>query len=419
MKLSIIIIGDEILIGQVADTNSRAIAQAFGPYGWEIKTIRTVGDNSHDIRTAVETAMSESDLVISTGGLGPTKDDITKRILTDIFGGELRLDADVAANIEEIFAGRGLNLNELTRAQALVPTSCRVIPNKYGTAPVMWFEKNGKAFAALPGVPFETEGILADGELIRTAMQKFSPDISLRHHSIMVAGISESALAPMLEPFENSLPGNIHLAYLPVPGLVRLRLDGFGKDSEALNTTFADALAHLKLSLGALMIYDGDASAAEIMLSALRRSGHTVASAESCTGGYIAHSITKIAGCSDVYKGSVISYANDVKENILGVNPADIDTCGAVSENVVRQMAVGALSACGTSAAIATSGIAGPDGGTPDKPVGTVWIASAFIPAAGNAPIVTAKCHHFPGKRERVIERAATEAMLMLARMLP
>lgn len=419
MTLSIIIIGDEILLGQVADTNSRALAQAFGPLEWEIKAIHTVGDNADDIRNAVVSAMSESNLVISTGGLGPTKDDITKRILTDIFGGELRRDASVSANIEEIFAARGLKLNELTRNQALVPTSCRVIPNKYGTAPCMWFEKDDKAFVALPGVPFETEGILADGELIRAVMKKFSSDLFLRHHSLMVTGISESALAIKLEDFENSLAENLHLAYLPVPGLIRLRLDGHGNDSETLNADFDKALTQLKKQLGTLMIYDGDATAAEIMIAALRRNGYSVASAESCTGGYIAHSITKTAGCSDVYKGSVISYANEVKEGLLDVCGDDIEAYGAVSESVVRQMAKGALRACGATAAIATSGIAGPGGGTQDKPVGTVWIASAYIPSEGAAPVISSKCHRFPGKRERVIERAATEAMLMLARMLP
>lgn len=418
MTLSIIIIGDEILLGQVADTNSRAIARAFGACGWDIKAIRTVGDNADDIRKAVETSIEESDMVISTGGLGPTKDDITKRVLTEIFGGELREDPAVTENIIRVFELRGLKLNELTRAQALVPTSCRVINNSYGTAPCMWFERSEKAFAALPGVPFETEGIIADGELLDAVKAKFTPDLYFRHASVMVTGISESALAIKLEQFEDSLGEMLHLAYLPSQGLIRLRLDGKGRDKAVLDKAFDLKLAELKSTLGELMIFDGDASAAEILLDALRRRGLTMACAESCTGGNIAHSITRIAGCSDVFSGGVVSYSNDVKTAVLGVDPAIIAQEGAVSEPVVRQMALGVMKATGAEAAVATSGIAGPGGGSAEKPVGTVWMAAAYRKSPDGETVIETKCAHFPGKRDRVIDRATTEALLMLAKML-
>lgn len=418
MKLSIIIIGDEILLGQVADTNSRTISRIFGARGWETKSIRTVADEPEAIREAVETSLAESDLVISTGGLGPTKDDITKQVLMSIFGGELHENPEVMENIRRVFSLRGLRLNGLTLAQALVPTSCRVIQNRYGTAPCMWFEHGSKAFAAMPGVPFETEGILADGALLDAVHGKFTPDIHFCHASVMVSGISESALAIRLEDYEKSLPATIHLAYLPSQGLIRLRLDGRGRNKDSLSTLFSNKLADLKAQLGEYMVYDGDATAAEILLDALRKRRLTVASAESCTGGNIAHAITTIAGCSDVYVGSVVSYANEVKEGMLGVSAESIRNNGAVSETVVRQMVEGVMKTTGATAAIATSGIAGPSGGSPEKPVGTVWIATGYIPSDCAVPIVQTKCFHLPGKRERVIDRATTEALLMLARMI-
>ena len=418
MKLSIVIIGAEILLGQVADTNSGTISRALGKYGWETVGIRTVDDSEPSIRKAIEESLEESDLVVCTGGLGPTRDDITKGVLMEIFGGELREDAEVKVNVERIFAERRLQMNVLTLAQALVPSSCSVIPNRYGTAPGMWFEKGQKTLISLPGVPFETEGILSDGLLTDKIRDKYSPDVCFRHATLMVAGISESALAGKLEQFENSLPDGIHLAYLPTPGLLRLRLDGRGTDAPTLKKEFNAALDELKRALGSLMIYDGDADAAEILLSLLRKRNLSFASAESCTGGNIAHAITLVPGCSDVYLGSVVSYANEVKENLLDVNYGNIELEGAVSEPVVRQMVAGVMAATGARAAVATSGIAGPGGAVPGKPVGTVWIAAGFYPEGAETPIIHAAVFRFPGKRERVINRATTAALLMLAEML-
>lgn len=410
MDLSIIIIGDEILIGQVTDTNSGYIARRLGPRGWDLKRVLTVGDNAADIRAAIETCLADSSLVITTGGLGPTKDDITKAVMTGIFGGELKADPEVSANIRRVFDRRGLQLNALTEAQALVPTSCRVIQNIYGTAPIMWFERDGRVLIAMPGVPFETEGMI-DGAVGDAISERFTPGMSIAHHTMMVSGITESGLARELDSFETSLPEGLHLAYLPTPGLIRLRLDGHSAEGDISETVERYAAA-LKERLGELLVYDGDATAAMMAIEALRRHGLTVATAESCTGGNIAGAITSVAGCSDVYLGSVVSYANEVKINVLGVQATDIEAHGAVSREVVLAMARGAARVTGADCAVATSGVAGPGGGSPDKPVGTVW--TAVHTPEGTEAFVS----HYPGNRQRVINRAVTEALLALTRML-
>lgn len=403
MKASIVIIGDEILLGQVTDTNSGEIARALGPMGWEIVTVRVVGDTAGAIKGAIDSAMAEADLVITTGGLGPTKDDITKRVLLDIFGGELREDPDVLANVEDVFARRGLALNDLTRSQALVPTSCRVIQNVFGTAPIMWFEADGKVLISMPGVPFETVGMLRKSVLGLIA-ERFTPGEQFLHKVFIVRGITESDLAERLAHYEASLPVGMHLAYLPNPGYIRLRLDS--------NAPFAGKDEELRQAIADVLVHDGDATPAEILLEKVRAKGFTVATAESCTGGNIAHSITAIAGCSDCYVGSVVSYANEVKSNVLGVNMADIEACGAVSEQVARQMAEGACRALGADCAVATTGIAGPGGAVLGKPVGTVWMA-AHTPAG-----TVARLYHFPGNRQRVIDRATAEALFLLSAQL-
>lgn len=410
MKLSIVIIGDEILLGQVTDTNSGAVARTFRRMGWQVASIETVGDNGLQISAAVERGLEQSDLVITTGGLGPTKDDITKQVLMSIFGGELRRAAEVTANIERVFALRGIAMNVLTADQALVPTSCRVIQNRYGTAPIMWFERAGKVLVSMPGVPFETEGMLP--EVSAAVAARFTPDMFFRHHTLLVSGLSESKLAQQLSAYEASLPPTLHLAYLPQPGLIRLRLDGASADEAALEATFAAALESLRAEVRPLMVHDGDASVAEVLIELLRSRGYDVATAESCTGGNVAHAITMVAGCSDVYRGSVVAYSNEVKERVLGVSHDTLATDGAVSRATVEQMAAGVSRLTGSCCAIATSGIAGPGGATPGKPVGTVWIAAY---CCGQ---VEARELHLPGDRSGVIGRATTEAILMLTRML-
>lgn len=407
MKLSIIIIGDEVLLGQVTDTNSGEIARQLGPMGWQVVETRVVGDNAEAIANAVIDSMSQSDLVITTGGLGPTKDDITKSVLTDYFGGELRADPTVTANIEHVFSKRGLKLNDLTRAQALVPTSCRVIQNLLGTAPIMWFEKDDKVLISMPGVPFETEGMLRLA-VVDAVRARFVPDINLQHHTVIVSGITESDLAAHLASWETLLPEGLHLAYLPVQGYVRLRLDG----KNIIPEIYGEYVGQLKDLTASWLIHDGDATPAEILLEKLRDKAYTVATAESCTGGNIAHLITSIPGCSDRFMGGVVSYSNDVKERVLGVAAPDLDSQGAVSQPVVEAMARGAASLMCTHCGIATSGIAGPGGGTADKPVGTVWIA-VHTPNG-----TVSKCYSFSGDRSRVISRASAEAIMMLIRQI-
>ncbi len=412
MKLSIIVIGDEILIGQVTDTNSGFISRSLGPLGWETVRVVTVADKADDIRCAIDLCMADSELVITTGGLGPTKDDITKTELCKIFGGTMVFDKEVAENIREVFAIRQLQMNPLTEAQAMVPSSCKVIQNRLGTAPIMWFERaDGHVLIAMPGVPFETEGMMiraVAGEI----SSHFSPKVYIGHKVVMITGITESALAQKLDKFESELPSAIHLAYLPTPGLIRLMLDATGTEGDGTDIKLSEAYERLCQETAPYIIYKGDGNAAEIALSAVRSLGLHLASAESCTGGNIAHSITSIAGCSDVYAGSVVSYANSVKTNVLGVDRELIERHGAVSREVVTAMAEGVARLMNVECAVATSGIAGPDGGSAEKPVGTVW--TAVVTPNGTEAFVK----RYPGNRSRVIERASTEALLALAKAL-
>ncbi len=407
MKLSIVIIGDEILLGRVTDTNSGLIAKTFSEAGWQVAGVRTVGDNAADINAAISQSLDQSDLVITTGGLGPTRDDITKSVLTDIFGGSLNEDPAVTANIEKIFAGRGLVLNDLTRRQAWVPTSCRVVMNRFGTAPVMWFERNSHVLVAMPGVPFETRGML--GEVKELVTGHFGTADHIRHHEFTVTGITESDLAERLASFEDSLPLGFKLAYLPSPGEILLRLDGAPGAPDSIFDIHARNLRHI---LGDNLAGEGKLSPAEIALHKLRGRKWTLATAESCTGGNIAHLFTIIPGCSDTFKGGIVSYANDVKTGILGVDIATLATVGAVSDDTVRQMAEGAAAACHADCAVATSGIAGPGGGTPEKPVGTVWIAARTPQRSAT------KLCRFTGDRTAVIDRASAAAINLLCDLL-
>lgn len=403
MKASIVIIGDEILLGRVADTNTSAIASALVACGFEISGVSTVGDSAADIRCAVARAMEQADVVISTGGLGPTRDDITKTVLMEFFGGELRHDASVADNVARVFARRGLAMNDLTRSQAMVPSSCRVIQNTVGTAPVMWFEKDGRVLVAMPGVPAETRAMLPAvvGEVVR----RFRPSATVRRGEFTVSGITESGLAERLASFEDAMPGGFKLAYLPSPGRIVLRLEGPAEAYDTQAAMLAEALGDHLAGMGAL-------SPAELLLGTLRRRSFTMAAAESCTGGNIARLITSVAGCSDVFAGGVVSYSNNVKINVLGVDAAIIDGEGAVSRGTVLGMVRGVRAALGADCAVATSGIAGPGGAVPGKPVGTVWIAAA-TPSAE-----VAREYHFDGDRQAVIDRASATAINLLISLL-
>lgn len=412
LKLSIIIIGDEILLGRVTDTNSSLIARTFTSMGWEVAGIRTVGDTAEAITAAARAALAEADLVVTTGGLGPTRDDITKSVLLSIFGGTMVEDEGVLANVSRIFAKRGLTMNELTRSQAMVPSTCRVIMNRLGTAPVMWFEsqrgEGPQVLVSMPGVPFETRGMLP--EVAAAAAALFHPENRFRRAELSLTGVSESDLAERLADYEDSLPEGAHVAYLPSPGRLLLRLDA----ADVTADRFDALLARLKELAGGNLAGEGALSPAEILLAKLRKNGNlTVATAESCTGGNIARSITATAGCSDVYLGSVVSYSNGVKTAVLGVSPEVLATEGAVSEPVVRAMAEGACRVLGADCAVATSGIAGPGGAVPGKPVGTVWMAAAV---KGR---VQASLFHIAGDRAAVIEGATARALNLLSSMLP
>ena len=411
MKYSIIAIGDELLIGQVTDTNSGWIARHMTPRGWDVNTVQVVPDDAEQIKLAIDCAFAQTDVVLMTGGLGPTKDDITKATLCRYFGGELVLNEEVERNVRQVMERRHLKLNEYTRLQALVPSSCRVIQNEVGTAPLMWFERDGKVLVSMPGVPFETQAMM-ERAVIPQLMAHFNDGEDIEFRTFVVTGIIESALAMQLDGFEQALPDGIHLAYLPEGGIIRLRLTGASHDAAALNADMERLSRKLHDILGKHIIADGDKRLPEILGERLRERGLTLSTAESCTGGNIAREITSIAGSSDYFKGAVVGYSNEVKMSLLDVNEQDIIDHGAVSEPVVRQMVEGACRAIGTDCAIATSGIAGPGGGTPTKHVGTVWMAAK----CGDK--VVAQVKQLPGDRSRVITRATAEAQLLLLSLL-
>ena len=411
MKYSTIVIGDELLIGQVTDTNSGWIARHMAPLGWESQSVRVIADDASEIKRAIEDAFALTDLVLMTGGLGPTKDDITKATLCDYFGGEMVLNEDVKRNVDDMFARRGIPMNRLTASQAMVPSSCQVIQNEVGTAPIMWFERNGKVLVSMPGVPVETQTMM-ERAVIPRLVKHFHSDVDIEYRTFVVIDYAESALAEKLEQFEQDMPSYIHLAYLPAQGVIRLRLTGTHADRERLNDDMDRLSKQLHKLLGKSIIADADKPLSQIVGERLRELGLTLSTAESCTGGNIAHVITEIAGSSDYFMGSVVSYSNDVKHRVLGVDDTVLDTCGAVSQPVVEQMVNGACAVCHTHCAVATSGVAGPGGGTPDKPVGTVWMAAKV------GDIVTSKCLHFTGSRAQIIDRATTHALIMLLKLL-
>ena len=411
MTVSIVVIGDEILIGQVIDTNSGEIARMIEPYGWRVNNVQVVGDNASQILQAINRAFESSDVVLTTGGLGPTKDDITKATLCNYFGGELYENAEVLENVKDVVARRGLKLNELTAQQAIVPSSCEVIQNRVGTAPIMWFERDGKVLVAMPGVPFEAIQMMREAVLPKL-LAKYQSDIVIAHRTLLITDWSESRLAMEISDWEDALPSHIHLAYLPKPGLIRLRLDGTHTDGDFINNELDRYKKELVEQFGHYVLHDEDLTPPEILLHHLNRLGLTVATAESCTGGNIAHQITSIAGSSSAFMGSVVAYSNDVKHRVLGVKDETLNTNGAVSIATVEEMAQGACQVIGTDCAIVTSGIAGPGGGTPDKPVGTVCIA------VKSPQGVVSATHHFPGNRSRVIDRATTTAIISLIKEL-
>ncbi|MBO5875885.1 MAG: competence/damage-inducible protein A [Alistipes sp.] len=375
MKAEIITIGDEILIGQIVDTNAAYIAQRLNAVGFVVNERSSVGDRAEQIVRSIEQSLERSDVVITTGGLGPTKDDITKTTLARMFGGGMRCDKRVEEHVRTMLAARNIEFNELNRSQALVPESCEVLFNAHGTAPGMWFEREGKVVISLPGVPFEMRHLMED-EVLPRLKSRFSLR-QIVHRTMITAGIAESMLAARIAEWEDALPEYLHLAYLPSPNIVRLRLSAYEVDGESVEREIEEQFRMLEKLISENVVGYENATMQEQVHRLLVESGKTLAVAESCTGGSIAAKFTAMAGASAYLLCGVVAYANEAKRDILGVDASLIEKYGAVSEQVARAMAEGARRISGADFAVATTGIAGPTGGSAEKPVGTVWFAVA------------------------------------------
>jgi len=406
MNAEIITIGDELLIGQVVDTNSAWMAEKLNSIGIKVVQITSISDNREQILQTLKEASSRADFILITGGLGPTRDDITKQTLCEYFNTNLQFNEDAYKNVKNLFIQRGFKVTEINRKQAEIPASCIPIQNINGTAPGMWFEKDGKIYVSMPGVPFEMKPMVTKHILPRLAEQ-FNSSYIL-HKTILTQGVGESFLAKTIEEWEDRLPPNMKLAYLPQPGLVRLRITAVGDNREELETQVEDQCVQVRPPIPDLIFgYDTDTMEG-VIGSLLVGQGKTVSTAESCTGGVLAHKITSVPGSSAYFMGSVVAYDNRVKVSVLNVDEQLIDQHGAVSEAVVCQMAEGVRKLLKTDFALATSGIAGPDGGTEQKPVGTTWIALA------SPEKVIAKKFLFGEHRGRNIQKASLAALNIL-----
>ena len=402
-------IGDELLIGQVVNTNAAFIGQQMAAAGYPMTETLTIGDDGDTIRQSIENAFTKTNVVILTGGLGPTRDDITKKVLCDIFHRDLVIDEKTLKQVTDMFAARGMELTETNRQQAAVPEGCTVLTNPLGTAPGMWIEEEGKILIALPGVPFEMEKLIRDEVLPRLLATQNERNL-IRYRVLQCTGISESNLSDKLTEYEDQLPANLKLAYLPRPGVIRLRLTGEGSDEVALNKVLDEQFEKLQFVAGEYAFAADDIEIQEVIGRLLANGDKKIATAESCTGGYIAHLITSVPGSSNYFEGSLVSYSNDVKRDLLNVREDNLKRRSAVSEQVVSDMALNCMGLFDVDYTIAVSGIAGPDGGTAEKPVGTVWIAVA-------TPIrLVTKEFHFGNRtgRKQIVERAAQAALNML-----
>lgn len=410
MLAEIITIGDEILIGQIVDTNSAWMAKALNEAGITVKQISSISDDETHILEALKLAETRADLILITGGLGPTKDDITKFTLAKYFGMSMRRDQDVLAHVENIFKRSNRPMIDLNIRQADVPEACVVLPNINGTAPGMWFDQKDKIFVSMPGVPFEMMQLMED-EVIPRIKQRFQLPF-IYHKTILTANLGESFLAKYIEDLEDKLPSTIKLAYLPKLGQVRLRLSSTGRDETKVIAEVEHYAALFIDRLGDHVIGDSDIDLEKYMLNLMDKYKLTLSTAESCTGGYLSHLITRHAGCSSVFMGGAVVYSYELKESVLGVKPLTLQTYGAVSEETVKEMALGAIKHFKTDYSVAVSGIAGPGGDTAGKPVGTVWIAVA------NKQRVIARLHQFSNKRFQNIERSAAAALSMIVNLL-
>ena len=410
MLAEIITIGDEILIGQIVDTNSAWMAQKLNDAGIRVKQISSVSDDREHILDALKLAATRADLILMTGGLGPTKDDITKKTLAEYFNVGFHQDTESLENVKRIFARYNAPLLEVNIRQADVLENCLVLQNKNGTAPGMWIEHERKIYVSLPGVPFEMMYLMEENVIPKLISSFKLPAII--HHTILTSGIGESFLSDKIADIEDSLPSHIKLAYLPRLGQVRLRLSAFGNSKDALKEEIDVYSKQITERISEHLIAEVDISLEKTILNFMLSRNLTLSTAESCTGGHIAQLITRHPGCSSVFLGGAVSYSYKLKQIMLGVNEETLLNFGAVSEETVSEMARGAIENYDSDYAIAVSGIAGPDGGTPDKPVGTVWIAVA------NRKKVIAKKFQFANKRAQNIERSAVNALTMLFKLL-
>ena len=411
MKTEIIAIGDEILLGQTIDTNSAWLGEELNKIGMPVDRVVTIHDTREEIIKALDDAFTRAELVICTGGLGPTQDDLTKYTLAEYFGTELERNEEVLNMIREYFRSKNLPILDSNERQADLPKGIDLLPNIRGTAQGMWFEKEGKVVLSMPGVPYEMKGMMREHgfEKIKKHFQ-MTPVVN---RTVLTQGIGESFLAHKISDWETRLrQDNLALAYLPSPGIVRLRISGKGEDTDAVYQKIGRYIDEL-YEIVPEYIYGQDRDTLEGLVGKLlRERGLTAGTAESCTGGYIAHLITSIAGSSEYFLGGIVSYHNNVKQNVLGVSAEDLKNHGAVSEQVACQMAEGARKALGTDFAVSTTGVAGPEGGSEEKPVGTVWIGISGPQGT------TAKKYTFGRSRSRNIRQSALQALSLLRKQI-
>ncbi|WP_158828441.1 competence/damage-inducible protein A [Mucilaginibacter lacusdianchii] len=410
MLAEIITIGDEILIGQIVDTNSAWMAQQLNSAGIRVKQISSVSDDKQHILTALAEAKNRADIILITGGLGPTKDDITKKTLAEYFGVSMVENEAALENVKSIFAKYNRPLLDVNKQQALVPANCEIILNHNGTAPGMWFNHENKIYVSMPGVPFEMMYMFEEQVLPKLKTTFKLPAIV--HQTILTVGEGESFLAERIADIEDSLPQHIKLAYLPKLGQVRLRLSGYGEQEAALMEEVSHYADLIIERVNNVVAATEDIALEKAILDKLTTEGKTLSVAESCTGGYISHLFTQHPGSSQAFLGGAVSYSNDLKETILGVQEETLWQHGAVSEETATEMVQGALKNFDSDYAIAVTGIAGPGGGTDEKPVGTVWIAVA------SATETVVKKFTFGNKRKQNIERTAITALGMLNTLL-
>ena len=407
MNATIITIGDEILIGQIVDTNTASISRKLNAIGLAIKEKSSIGDKAEEITECVKRAMAQSKVVIMTGGLGPTKDDITKTTLAEMFNSSLIYNEAEGEHIRTLLARRNIPFTDLNRSQALVPECCTVLHNAHGTAPGMWFDtEEGNIVISLPGVPFEMEHLM--DEVVIPRLKECLELRSIVHKTLITRGIPESLLAERIEKWEDALPEYMHLAYLPAPNIVRLRLSAYDIEKELAERAIDEEFGKLREMIGDNIVGWEGATLEQQVHDILTRRNLTLATAESCTGGTIASKFTAMAGASAYFLAGVVAYANSAKSNIIEVNSEDIARYGAVSESVARQMAEGVRRVAGADYAIATTGIAGPGGGSAEKPVGTVWMAVATPEGT------IAQMRNCGTDRSQIISRASAYAIEML-----